>query len=182
MKEAKGLFLMLGGVALFILVLGLVTQSNNGKENILSPYLRNLHIGTASTPAPAGLTNLKPLTLGRTVVMAEIADNDATRSKGLGGITNLPADQGMLFVFATTNISPQMARFWMKDMKIPLDFIWIANGKVAEVTANVPAPAANTPDNQLLIYEPNQAIDYVLEVNAGFAAKNNIKVGDAFSR
>ena len=49
----------------------------------------------------------------------------------------------------------------------------------SEITSNVAAPAPNTPDSQLQIYQPDQNIDYVLEVNAGFAMKNLIKVGDS---
>jgi uncharacterized membrane protein (UPF0127 family) len=67
----------------------------------------------------------------------------------------------------------------MKDMLIPLDFIWVANGKIVKIDKNVPAPAPNTPDGNLKTYSPGTPIDYVLEVNAGFSDKNNIKVGDS---
>lgn len=159
---------MLGGTILFILVLGLAVKSNQGEKNILSGIV----------PGPTATPNLKTIKIGNISINVTVADNDATRAKGLGGVTNLASNQGMLFVFPSKNISPEMARFWMKDMKIPLDFIWIANGKVVEITANVPAPAQNTPDNQLLIYQPNENVDFVLEVNALFSSKNNIKVGD----
>lgn len=169
----KNLFLSLFGVAVFILVVGLVVQANQGKTNILSPYLHP--VNTESTPVPLS-PNLKELTIGNIAVMVQVANNDATRSKGLGGVTQMPQAQGMFFVFDSKQITPS---FWMKDMQIPLDFIWISNNKVAEITANVAAPAPNTPDSQLKVYTPTEPIDYVLEVNSGFASKNNVKVGDS---
>lgn len=161
---------MLGGVAIIILVLGLFVQTNQGKKTVLSNYFHLTPIGTSPTAIP-----LKTMKVGNTQISVILADNDATRSKGLGGITNLPANEGMLFVFNSKQIMPS---FWMKDMQIPLDFIWISNNKVSEITANVPPPAKNAPDNSLSIYKPNEPIDLVLEVNAGFTIKNSIKIGD----
>ncbi|CAN5327951.1 hypothetical protein BH10PAT1_BH10PAT1_3740 [soil metagenome] len=178
MKDAKGIFLMLGGVALLIVVIGLINEVGQGKQNILSPYLHTLTIGGTPHPNPTGLTDLRPITIGKTTVMINIANTDVKRSKGLGGITNLPIDQGMLFDFGNKNIQPANAAFWMKDMHIALDFIWIDNNVVVEITPNVPAPKPGTPNNELPVYGPSEVIDYVLEVNAGFAQKNNIKVGD----
>ena len=63
-------------------------------------------------------------------------------------------------------------------MLIPLDIIWIGNGKIVKIDENVPAPVAGTSDSKLLNYSPGSPIDYVLEVNAGFSDKNNFKVGD----
>jgi uncharacterized protein len=176
LKDTKGLFLMFGGVILFLLILGLITKTQKGEKTVLSPYISSIHLGpVVATPNP-GLNNLKPITVGKTAIMVQFADTEANRQRGLSGIMNMPADQGMLFVFANKQTMPS---FWMKDMKIPLDFIWISNGRVAEIFPNVPAPADKTPDNQLKIYTPSEPIDYVLEVNAGFSEKNLIKVGDA---
>ena len=159
---------MLGGVVLFVFLVGMLVKANNGEENILSPFVPHL-----TTPQPSG--NLKKVRLGKTSVNVIVADDEATRSKGLGGITSLPDNEGMLFIFSSKNIIPG---FWMKGMKINLDFIWISNNTVSEIDENIQAPAPNTPDNALQVIKPRQAIDYVLEVNAGFAAKNNVKVGD----
>ncbi|HWA51809.1 MAG TPA: DUF192 domain-containing protein [Patescibacteria group bacterium] len=168
MKEAREIFLMLGAVIVILLVL---------RFNLLGNFLHTNPLAS-STPVATGLTNLKPITINKTNIMVEIANTEALREKGLSGINSLPSDQGMIFDFGTKNITPLNARFWMKGMLIPLDFIWITNNKVVEITPNVPAPAANTPDNQLLIYQPSENIDFVLEVNAGFAMNNLIKVGD----
>lgn len=177
MKDAKGVFLMLGAVIVFLLVAGLVTKTNNGETTIFTPYIHFPSFGVNKpTPTPVSETSdLKKMTIGKNSIDIVVANTDTLRSKGLGGVTLLPENQGMLFVFTSKNIVPS---FWMKDMLIPLDFIWIKNNKVSEITINVPAPQNGTPDNQLQIYKPTNPIDYVLEVNAGFVGRHNILVGD----
>lgn len=164
----KKLFLMLGGVALFIVVVGLLVKAQKGEKNVFSGIIK-------SSPAPLVISNPKQITVGAAKFSVSVAANDADRQRGLSGVSSMKDDQGMLFVFDSKNIVPS---FWMKDMLIPLDFVWISGNRVVEINQNVPAPAPNTPDRQLVVYTPKQPIDYVLEVNSGVVAKNNIKVGD----
>lgn len=153
----KQILLFLVATALFIIVVGLMTQKLN----------KTATTSTSST---------KVLTLGNTQVTVEIADTAALREKGLSGRTSLEANRGMLFVFPTKGVIPN---FWMRNMLIPLDMIWISDSKVVQIDKNIAPPKAGTPDNQLSIYSPVAPVDYVLEVNAGFSDKNNIKVGAA---
>jgi len=106
-------------------------------------------------------------------VNVQIADTESARNLGLSGRENLPDDTGMLFVFPAEG----KFAFWMKDMKFPLDFIWIHNGKVSQITANV-GIEPGLPDAALHTYLPSSLVDSVLEVNAGWTAKNRLKVGD----
>lgn len=117
----------------------------------------------------------KIVTIGSKNINIEIANTNELREKGLGGRSTLPENNGMLFVFDS---KPLMVNFWMKDMLMPIDIIWIANNKITKIDKNVPFYPAETPDSQLKVYGPSSPIDYVLEVNSGFSAKNNIKVGD----
>ena len=82
----------------------------------------------------------------------------------------------MLFVINNNKVTPT---FWMKDMRIAIDIIWIKNSKIIQIDKNVDPPAPNTPDNKLKLYSPKSAVDYVLEVNSGYSDLHNIKVGDA---
>jgi uncharacterized membrane protein (UPF0127 family) len=94
-------------------------------------------------------------------------------TRGLGGRESLPDDRGMLFVF------PQPGRFtfWMKDMLIPIDMIWISDrGQVVDIHTAEPEPGV--PDQQLKRYTPNGEAKYVLEVRAGLAADKGVQVGD----
>lgn len=114
------------------------------------------------------------LKVGAIVVNVELADTEAKRSKGLGGRNSLPQNSGMLFTFD----HPDQYKFWMKDMKFPLDFIWINGDSVVDILPNIPNPPATVDTSSLPIYEPVAPVDKVLEVNAGFAASHGIKIGD----
>ncbi len=81
----------------------------------------------------------------------------------------------MLFVFPTE----QRPGFWMKDMRFPLDFVWISAGRhVAGVTENVPAPSPGTADGALPLYSPDSPVLYVLEVNGGAVRRSGVRAGD----
>ena len=96
--------------------------------------------------------------------------------QGLSGRDALAQDAGMLFP-QPRDLVPS---FWMRGMRISLDFIWISSRcTVAEVTANVPPPAPGTSDSNLPIYSPGSAVRYVLEVSAGAAARAGIAPGAA---
>jgi len=98
-----------------------------------------------------------------TSLRLEIADTDATRVQGLSGRDSLDSDAGMLFVFDAPSIYP----FWMKEMKFPLDMIWIDGGKVVDVaTLRPPVPGELIPPSHI----PVASADLVLEINAGKAA------------
>ena len=114
------------------------------------------------------------VTIAGHVLNVQVAQTAKAQEKGLGGRDSLAENDGMLFVFPT----PGRTAFWMKDTLIPLDFIWIRDGKVVEITTNVPVEL-NVPDAALHKYLPSESIDSALEVNAGWAARNNIKVGDS---
>jgi uncharacterized membrane protein (UPF0127 family) len=107
------------------------------------------------------------------VVKVQIAATDQTRQQGLSGREVLADDAGMLFVFDQPGTYP----FWMKGMKFPLDFIWILNHKVVEITPDVPVET-DSGQSDLTQYSPSEPVDSVLEVNAGYTASNNIRVGD----
>ena len=118
----------------------------------------------------------KTIAIDNVKINVQIADTEEKRTKGLSGVTSLDGNSGMLFVFNSKAVAPT---FWMKDMLIPLDMIWIGNGKIVRINKNIPAPAPSTADINLKTYSAGQPIDYVLEINAGFSVKNNISVGDA---
>ncbi|MDP1710262.1 MAG: DUF192 domain-containing protein [bacterium] len=151
----KSIILPILGVVAFISLVGYFYK-NPQKINIPTPQ-KNVKIAEVDIPV-------------------ELADTNEKRTNGLSGKSSLEKESGMLFVFEKKVVAPT---FWMKDMLIPLDIIWIGNGKIVKIDKNVPAPVAETPDTKLVNYSPGTPIDYVLEVNAGFSDKNNFKVGDS---
>jgi uncharacterized membrane protein (UPF0127 family) len=64
----------------------------------------------------------------------------------------------------------------MKDMKFPIDIIWISsNHTIIHIEKSLP------PCVSFLFcpsYSPDENSQYVLEVNSNFTTKNNIIVGD----
>ena len=146
---------MLAGTAIFITVVGYYT---NGQS--FQPHNQTI----------------KFVTIDNISIPVEIANTPALEAKGLSGRTALATDSGMLFTVDPKNNEPA---FWMKNMLIPIDIIWIKNNQIIQIDKNVPAPAPGTTDSALKLYKPISPVDYVLEVNAGFAFTNNIKVGDS---
>ena len=106
---------------------------------------------------------------GTTTVSVDVASTPAQMSLGLSGRSSLPSDHGMLFMLGQDSATA----FWMKDMKFPLDLIWIHGGTVIDLDANVPVPTTTT----LPLYTPISPVNYVVEVNAGFAEAHHINIG-----
>ena len=110
--------------------------------------------------------------MGAMTVQAEVPQGDAFY-RGLGGRESLADDRGMLFLFERS----ERHSFWMKDMLIPIDIIWIsAEGRVVHVETAQPEPGV--PDDQLKHYFPDEPALYVLEVRAGLAAEKDVQAGD----
>ena len=156
---------------IFITAAGMFYRKNQG----LSP----LPLNSTKTSEPQAFKTIK---IGDSSIKAEVADTDTARQKGLSGRASMAKDSGMLFVISNNKSTPT---FWMKDMKIAIDIIWILSssgdvksGKIIQIDKNVPPPSFGTPDNKLKLYSPKSAVDYVLEVNSGYSDANNIKVGD----
>lgn len=108
------------------------------------------------------------------VIQAETAVTAEERGQGLSDRPSLADDAGMLF-FMTEERIPG---FHMNDMLIPLDFVWVStSGTVVDLTENVPHPAANNGE-VLTGISPNEAVMYVLEVNAGVIETWGLQSGD----
>ena len=111
------------------------------------------------------------LTIGQTRIPVEVVSSDTAVRKGLSGRASLADSAGMLFLFN----APDYYRFWMPDMRFPIDIIWMRDDRVVDISENV----SNEFDPQNpRYYIPKEKAQYVLEVNAGFAQKNNIRIGD----
>src|SRR3989344_4750666 len=119
------------------------------------------------------LANTSPsVRIGEVPIPVELADTPEKITQGLSDRTNLDSNTGMIFVFA----KPTQTPFWMYHMNFPLDFIWIKDNKVVQLDENIPPPSQTSPIPKVIT--PRQSVDKVLEVNAGFIAKHDIKVGD----
>lgn len=114
------------------------------------------------------------VTVGGQTVTARVARTQVEQAQGLAGTTELSWNEGMLFPFS----SKRELIFWMKGMVIPIDIIWIADGRIVGIEENVLLPPVGSSDGVLPTYRSPVPADTVLEVKAGFAAKFGLKVGD----
>ncbi len=151
---------MSGFLKAFILLLGIAV----GASLIAVPYIEQLN--KVQRKAEVKINNQ--------YITADVVKTEAAREKGLGGRTALGVNDGMLFIFS----KPELYEFWMKDMVIPIDLIWIANGKIVGFEENMQPPSPGTPDSGLQIYAPPSPVDEVLELRAGRVSLLQAKVGD----
>ena len=114
--------------------------------------------------------------IGKHEFVAEVRDTPEERAEGLSGREALEEGWGMLFLFS----EPEVQSFWMKDMKFPIDIIWIREGQVVGVEWNAPASLPTMPLSLLPLYTSPGPVDMVFEVSAGTAESLKIKTGDKF--
>jgi uncharacterized membrane protein (UPF0127 family) len=106
------------------------------------------------------------------VYRVEIADDDSERARGLMFRDRMDADAGMLFLFEQQG--PQA--FWMKNTRIPLDILYFDNSWTL-VGWSLDTPPCSL-GNQCPSYPSQAPARYVLELNAGTAARIGAQFGD----
>lgn len=105
----------------------------------------------------------------------EIAQTKEQKSIGLAKYKKIEKNFAMYFPFERKDYYS----FWMKDMKFPIDIIYIDNGKIVAIFKNVQNP--KSPNDKLQVYNPEKLADSVLEISAGLSDKYNFKTGNRVS-
>lgn len=117
------------------------------------------------------LTVVTDVKSGRPVdhaLQVEVMRTPEELERGLMFRRYLPPNRGMLFDFGRS----QAVMMWMKNTYIPLDMIFMSRaGVVTHIAENA------EPLSEAIISSDGPAYA-VLEVNAGYALKNGLKVGD----
>jgi uncharacterized protein len=110
--------------------------------------------------------------IGEQAIDLEVARTTAEQGMGLMYRPELPDNRGMLFPFDP----PRPVRFWMKNVPVPLDMVFLRDGEIQDIEAEVP-PCTSDP---CPVYGPdrNVEIDRVIELKAGRAAQLGLQVGD----
>jgi uncharacterized protein len=98
----------------------------------------------------------------------EIADNDYERQLGLMNRQSMEEMQGMLFIFP----EERFQSFWMMNTLFSLDMIFINSNKEIVTIHKDTTPLSEQS------YPSSAPALYVLEVNAGFCERHNVKLGD----
>ncbi len=102
-------------------------------------------------------------------VQVSVADTEREREQGLSGTKRLPEGVGKLFVFDT----PALYGFWMKNMRYPIDIVWIDDAwQVAGITRDV------APETYPSVFYPPKPVVYVLELPSGSAFVDKLALGE----
>ncbi|MGL5873860.1 MAG: DUF192 domain-containing protein [Xenococcaceae cyanobacterium] len=109
--------------------------------------------------------------MGGETIELEVAQTPQQQALGLMYRKSLADNRGMLFSFEEARI----AQFWMKNCLIPLDMIFLKEGKIVEIVANAP-PCQSNP---CPVYGPLIPVDGVIELREGRAAQLGLKVRDS---
>lgn len=102
-------------------------------------------------------------------IVAELAQSDEERQRGLMFREEIRPDQGMLFIFEEEGYYS----FWMKNTRISLDILWLDGEKrIVHIEENVPP----CPQDPCPSYMPKIPALYVLELKSGSAKANQLKL------
>ena len=105
----------------------------------------------------------------------QVAAQNDDRRQGLSGRDPLKADEAMVFVWPSA--APR--RFHMKEMKFPIDIIFLDDrGRVLNVADSVPICGNVDPCTQYYSTGPAQS---VVEIQAGGAKRLQLQVGDTIT-
>ncbi|MBX7099551.1 MAG: DUF192 domain-containing protein [Myxococcaceae bacterium] len=122
-----------------------------------------------SPALPMGKVTLADAYGGKHVVEVEIAATRDSRTRGLMWRTQLENGKGMLFLFSRQ----QPLSFWMRNTLIPLDMIFI------DQDLKVVGCVENAEPKTLSGRNPGKESQFVLEVPAGWCAKQGVGAGTA---
>lgn len=112
--------------------------------------------------------NDKSVTIGKQTLKLQVANTSQEQIAGLSGKKCIQNNQGMLFIFD----KPAYYPFWMKDMRFPIDILWLSQNKqVIYMQKNV------APNSYPKSFTNTSPALYVVELKAGQADSLDIKTG-----
>jgi len=114
------------------------------------------------------------VSVGNAGLVVEIANTEQEKARGFSNRDTLDMDSGMLFLFSELAVR----HFWMKNMRFPIDVLWIARGSVVGLQENIPFQSDT---GEVVRFESNEPADMVLEVSAGWIKEHGVSVGDMVS-
>jgi uncharacterized membrane protein (UPF0127 family) len=109
-------------------------------------------------------------------IRVEVMTHPTDMMRGMMFRDSLAPDRGMLFIHG----SPGNYPYWMYQVRIPLDIIWLdEKRRIVEISPNTPPclkKASECPS-----YGGNQKALFVLEIAGGMAAKYGLRIGDVLT-
>ena len=126
---------------------------------LLAPLVR-------AQPAPQLHLPRVTLTAGMHLIQAQVASNHEQRAVGLMYRTDMPTNEGMLFIFEQASVQC----FWMRNTFMPLTAAFIADdGSIVNLADMQPRSDQS--------HCSTRPVRYVLEMHQGWFAKRGIQAG-----
>jgi uncharacterized membrane protein (UPF0127 family) len=125
--------------------------------------------GARDCPDPAAPGHIR--FAGGDVLTVRVADEPDERAQGLMGVTDLPTDQGMAFLYG----SQTDATFWMKDTVIPLSIAFVDDhDRIMAIREMSPCASGDACPT----YAAGEPYTLAIEAGSGWFADHGIEVGD----
>ena len=112
------------------------------------------------------------LRAGNSTITVLVANTPDRQYRGLGKRDTIAPEDGMLFPFA----EPGRLGFVMRDMRFPIDIIWLHDGVIVDIAPNAPLEPG-VKEEDLKVYFPRTLANAVLELPAGEAEKLGLRIG-----
>jgi uncharacterized protein len=134
-----------------------------------------LAVSCGEKSAPPDSLNTRTVTLPNGKAMrCEVMIHPGDIMRGMMFRDSQAPDRGMLFIHDKTGKYP----YWMYQVRIPLDIIWMDKGrKIVEIAPDTP-PCKSASSRECPQYGGNIPAQYVLELAGGAARKEGLKAGD----
>ena len=128
-----------------------------------------LSLLSSSPHQPQSLPISAKALVANQVIELEVARTPQQQAVGLMYRTDLPANRGMLFFFHP----PQTVKFWMKNVTIHLDILFLKDGVVKAIAPK--APPCTT--NPCPTYSSGIPVNQVLELRGGQVERLGLNIG-----
>lgn len=159
-KNVKSLIVITGIAAVAALVIFFLFLYNRKDDDYEMHYYKFIKEGELTFTDSTGNQLVK--------IDIEIADDEYQRQLGLMNRQSMDELKGMLFIFP----EERFQSFWMLNTLFSLDMIFInSNKEIVTIHKNTKPLSEQS-------YPSSKPSQYVLEVNAGFCERHNIKEGD----
>ncbi|MEK7556792.1 MAG: DUF192 domain-containing protein [Patescibacteria group bacterium] len=172
-----GVLIIVGGILLILRTPSSSPLSGGEISSSPLPSLDKGRLGGVSGETVCPDFQEGEVTVGEVELTVSLANTQAEKTKGLSGCSELPEKAGMLFPYKPA----KTVTFWMKNMVMPIDIVWIHEGRVIGIEPNIPAPTPGVPEKELPQYASPGSVDAVLEIKAGGAEEYGIVQGTEIS-
>lgn len=146
-----------------------ISESTQPPAQVETPQVETSQSG-AQPGAGQSLPISAQATVGDRQIQLEVARTPEQQAMGLMFRSELADDRGMLFEFELA----RPVNFWMRNVLIPLDMVFLLDGEVQAIAANVPPCTTLTCPT----YGPEGSVNQVIELRGGRAAELGLEAGN----